>query len=298
MIAHYLRGFKAYLQLEKGLSQNSVAAYLNDVLIFDQYLSQQSACVAVSDISIEHLSSFLEFLHQHEYAAASQSRLTSALRAFFAYLVLEKEISDDPTEFLERPKLQRKLPDILSVAEVDKMIAAVDRSSVEGQRNVAILETLYGCGLRVSELTQLQISNIYPEVGYLRVIGKGNAERLIPLGDTAAQLIDLYKVHVRAHLRIAKGAEDILFLNRRGAALSRIMIYNIVKDAAAAAGIQKRVYPHILRHSFATHMVENGADLRAVQEMLGHVSITTTEIYTHLDRRFLRDTLAKFHPRY
>ncbi len=298
MLNNFIRSYKAFLQLEKGLAANTVEAYLRDVQLFSAFMEEKYSSLIVSNIELHHFLSFLEIVHEEEYAAASQARMVSALKSFFGFLQTEQEIKDNPTLFLEVPKLQRKLPDVLSVEEVAMLINAADRSTPDGQRNVAMLETMYSSGLRVSELIQLKISNLYTDVGYIRVIGKGNKERLVPIGDDAASLINIYKDKVRVHQPIIKGQEDILFLNKRGSGLSRVMFFLIVKKLAQQAGIQKNVYPHTLRHSFATHLVENGADLRAVQEMLGHSSITTTEIYTHLDRSFLQDTLKKFHPRF
>lgn len=298
MLDNFLRSYKAFLQLEKGLAANTVEAYLRDVHLFAVFMTDKYAALTVADVELHHFLSFLELIHDEEYAAASQARMVSALKSFFGFLETEKELASNPTFFLEVPKLQRKLPDVLSVEEVTMLIDAVDRSKPDGQRNAAMLETMYSSGLRVSELIQLKISNLYTEVGYIRVIGKGNKERLVPIGDDAIKLITIYRENVRTQIAIAKGQEDVLFLNRRGSGLSRVMFFLIVKKLAEKAGIQKNVYPHTLRHSFATHLVENGADLRAVQEMLGHSSITTTEIYTHLDRSFLQDTLKKFHPRF
>ena len=298
MFDNFIRGYKAYLQLEKSLSANTVQAYLHDVGFLSQFLSQTYEGLSITELELTHLLAFIELINGEEYAAASQARMISSLKSFFNFLILEQEIKQSPALFLELPKLQRKLPDVLSIEEVNLMLAAIDRSTPDGQRNLAMLETMYSSGLRVSELIQLKISNLYSEVGYIRVIGKGNKERLVPRGDDAVKYINIYKDTVRVHMPVVKGQEDMLFLNKRGAALSRVMFFLIVKKLAAQAGIQKNVYPHTLRHSFATHLVENGADLRAVQEMLGHQSITTTEIYTHLDKTFLQQTLKNFHPRY
>ncbi|OJV53477.1 MAG: site-specific tyrosine recombinase XerD [Bacteroidetes bacterium 43-16] len=298
MFDNFIRGYKAYLQLEKSLSANTVQAYLHDVGFLSQFLSQTYEGLSITELELTHLLAFIELINGEEYAAASQARMISSLKSFFNFLILEQEIKQSPALFLELPKLQRKLPDVLSIEEVNLMLAAIDRSTPDGQRNLAMLETMYSSGLRVSELIQLKISNLYSEVGYIRVIGKGNKERLVPIGDDAVKYINIYKDTVRVHMPVVKGQEDMLFLNKRGAALSRVMFFLIVKKLAAQAGIQKNVYPHTLRHSFATHLVENGADLRAVQEMLGHQSITTTEIYTHLDKTFLQQTLKNFHPRY
>lgn len=298
MFDNFIRSYKAYLQLEKGLAANSVDAYLRDIRLFSDFMSDKFGALALKDIGLHHFLSFLELVHEDEYALASQARMISGLKSFFGFLVLEQELKADPTIFLEQPKQQRKLPDVLSVQEVERLIGAADRSTPDGQRNATMLETMYSSGLRVSELIGLKISDLYTDVGYIRVIGKGNKERLVPIGDEAAKLIRIYRDGVRTHVVVRKGQEDILFLSKRGGALSRVMFFMIVKKLAREAGIQKHIYPHTLRHSFATHLVENGADLRAVQEMLGHASITTTEIYTHLDRGFLQHTLKRFHPRF
>jgi integrase/recombinase XerD len=245
------------------------------------------------------LQRFLEYINELELSVGTQARVVSGVKSFFRYLLLEDVIKLDPTALLEAPKLRRSLPVHLSIAEIDQLFAAIDHSTPEGQRNRAMLETLYSCGLRVSELINLSVSNLYLDVGFVKVIGKGNKERLVPIGAKAATQIKLYREHIRNHLKVIKpGNEDILFLNRRGAGLSRVMVFLILKDLTEKAGIKKNIHPHVLRHSFATHLVEAGADLRAVQEMLGHKSITTTEIYTHLDRGYLRSTLEKYHPRF
>lgn len=294
----YIKGFKAYLQLERGMSDNTVEAYLHDVAILANYVSTEENGLALQDIELKHLQTFIGHIHDLELSAGTQSRILSGVRSFFGYLVLEDVIKKDPTELLESPKLRRTLPDVLSIAELDQLFAAIDHSTPEGTRNRAMLETMYSCGLRVSELVSLAISNLYLDVGFVRVVGKGNKERLVPIGDDAVKHIKLYRENVRVHVPIKKGNEDMLFLNRRGSALSRVMVFMILKGLTAKAGITKNVHPHILRHSFATHLVEAGADLRAVQEMMGHKSITTTEIYTHLDRGYLRQTLEKYHPRF
>lgn len=294
----YIKGFKAYLQLERGMSDNTVEAYLHDVSILANYISTEEGGLPLQSIELKHLQTFIGHIHDLELSAGTQSRILSGVRSFFGYLVLEDVIKKDPTELLESPKLRRTLPDVLSVAELDQLFAAIDHSTPEGTRNRAMLETMYSCGLRVSELVSLAISNLYLDVGFVRVVGKGNKERLVPIGDDAVKHIKLYRENVRVHVPVKKGNEDMLFLNRRGSALSRVMVFMILKDLTAKAGITKNVHPHILRHSFATHLVEAGADLRAVQEMMGHKSITTTEIYTHLDRGYLRQTLEKYHPRF
>jgi integrase/recombinase XerD len=233
-----------------------------------------------------------------ELSAGSQARVLSGIKSFFGYLMLEEVIKKDPTELLDSPKLKRSLPVVLSISEIEQIFAAIDHSKPDGQRNRALLETMYSCGLRVSEVIGLCLSNLYLDVGFVKVIGKGNKERLVPIGSTAAEQVNLYRQYTRSHVTPKPGSEDILFLNRRGTGLSRVMVFMILKDLVAKAGIKKSVHPHTLRHSFATHLVEAGADLRAVQEMMGHKSITTTEIYTHLDRGYLRQTLEKYHPRF
>ena len=250
------------------------------------------------EVTLTTLQGFLAYLNGLEFSQASQSRVISGLKSFFRYLLLEDILHTDPTALLEAPKLKRTLPDFLSIAEIEQLFSAIDHSTPEGQRNRAMLETLYSCGLRVSELVHLAVSNLFLDVGFVRVIGKGNKERLVPIGSEAIKQVKLYKEQVRPHINVKPGSEDVLFLNRRGSGLSRVMIFLILKDLAAKAGIKKNIHPHVLRHSFATHLVEAGADLRAVQEMLGHKSITTTEIYTHLDRHYLRQTLEKYHPRF
>lgn len=294
-----MKGFKAYLQLERSMSDNTVSAYLHDVSMLANYISSNQDSIGVERITLSHLRSFLEEINELELSAGTQARILSGIKSFFGYLMLEEVIKNDPTQLLEAPKLKRALPVVLSIEEIDMLFAAIDHSTPEGQRNRAMLETMYSCGLRVSELINLLISNLYLEVGFVRVIGKGNKERLVPIGSKAIEQITLYREHTRTQLpKIKTGNEDILFLNRRGSGLSRVMVFMILKDLAEKAGLKKSIHPHTLRHSFATHLVEAGADLRAVQEMMGHKSITTTEIYTHLDRGYLRQTLEKFHPRF
>ncbi|HEY9176204.1 MAG TPA: site-specific tyrosine recombinase [Flavipsychrobacter sp.] len=295
----YLKGFKAYLQLERSMSDNTVAAYLHDVEMLGEYIFSQYSSTGIANIELEHLQSFLAHINELELTANTQARVVSGIKSFFRYLLLEEAISQDPTMLLEAPKLRRALPVHLALEEIEQLFAAIDHSKPEGQRNRAMLETMYSCGLRVSELTGLLMSNMYLDVGFVRVVGKGNKERLVPIGGEAVKHIKIYKEHVRVHLpAIKKGCEDVLFLNRRGGQLSRVMVFMILKDLVGKSGIRKNVHPHTLRHSFATHLVEAGADLRAVQEMLGHKSITTTEVYTHLDRSYLRQTLEKYHPRF
>ncbi len=293
----YIKGFKAYLKLEKSLSVNSIEGYLDDVLKLKKYC--ETAAGGTSPLKVDYtlLKEFIVWVNHQGLAARSQARLISGLRAFYKFLLLENTISVDPTEQLDSPKLGRKLPDTLSVKDIDALIDAIDRSKDEGERNVAMMETLYSCGLRVSELVNIKISNINSEHGFVKVTGKGNKERLVPIGAKALKIIKNYIQHVRCKIQPAKGFEDHVFLNKRGKALSRVMVFLIIKDLAEKAGIRKVISPHTLRHSFATHLVEGGADLRAVQEMLGHESITTTEIYTHLDREFLRSNILQHHPR-
>jgi len=294
----YQKGFKAYLQLERSMSDNTVEAYLHDVEMLLAYMNANHEGLKLQDIGLEHLQGFVAHINESDFAATTQSRVLSGVKSFFGYLELEEVIKKDPTELLEAPKQKRTLPSVLSIADIEMLFAAIDHSKPEGMRNRAMLEVMYSCGLRVSELVNLTISNLYLDIGFIRVIGKGNKERLVPIGEAAVTQVQLYKDHVRSHINIKIGNEDILFLNRRGSKLSRVMVFMIIRDLAAKCGIEKSIHPHTLRHSFATHLVEAGADLRAVQEMMGHKSITTTEIYTHLDRGFLRSTLEKYHPRY
>ena len=292
----YKKGFKAYLQLEKSLSDNSVQAYLRDIELLTNFLLETKSLKNPADLVLKDLQQFVKWIGELGMLASSQARIISGLRAFYKYCLLENISAKDPTALLEAPKLKRSLPDTLSFEEIESMIQQIDLSKPEGGRNKAILETMYSCGLRVSEVVGLKISQLYLDVGFIRVTGKGDKERLVPIGSSAIKYINIYKNKIRVHLEVQKGNEDILFLNRRGTKLSRVMIFFIIKDLAQKAGIKKTVSPHTFRHSFATHLVEGGADLRAVQEMLGHASITTTEIYTHLDREFLRKTLEQFHP--
>lgn len=294
----YLKGFKAYLQLERSLSANSIEAYLRDVEKLAQYLMSVGHKLPPNQIELPQLQSFVQSIATLGMTATSQARIISGIKAFYKYLLLEEIVKLDPTQLLEAPKTRRHLPDVLSFEEIELIIDQIKAGTPEGQRNRAILETMYSCGLRVSEVTSLKISQLHFDAGFIRVLGKGDKERLVPIGRDAMKYINIYKEDVRVQVPVKKGQEDILFLNRRGSALTRVMIFLIIKDLTAAAGITKQVSPHTFRHSFATHLVEGGADLRAVQEMLGHESITTTEIYTHLDREFLRDTLQQFHPRF
>lgn len=293
----YIKGFKSYLKLERSLSGNSIDAYLNDINKLIQYFQSLNAEPKLNEITITHLKSFISWLNELGMLPSTQARVISGLKAFFAYLMIEDLISNDPTALLEAPKLSRKLPDTLNIYEINALIAAIDASKSDGMRNKAIIEVLYGCGLRVTELTELRISNVFDKIEFIKVIGKGNKERLVPIGSVALKLINIYLNEVRVHANIKKGNEDFIFLNRFGAKLSRISIFNLIKSLAISAGIKKTISPHTLRHSFATHLIEGGADLRAVQEMLGHSSITTTEIYTHIDRDYLREVITQFHPR-
>lgn len=292
----YKKGFKAYLQLEKSLSDNSVEAYLHDIEKLTTFFSATNNLKIPSEVELKDLELFIRWISELGMTAGSQARIISGLKSFFKYCLLEQIITIDPSSLLESPKLKRTLPDILSFDEIEKIIGQLDLSKPEGGRNKAMLETLYSCGLRVSELVNLRLSCLYLDVGFIRVIGKGDKERLVPIGSDAIKYINIYRNDIRVHIAVKPGNDDILFLNRRGSKLSRVMIFLIIKEMARLAGINKTISPHTFRHSFATHLVEGGADLRAVQEMLGHESITTTEIYTHLDREYLRDTLQQFHP--
>jgi integrase/recombinase XerD len=296
MWEQYKKGFKAYLQLERSLSDNSVEAYLRDIEKLTEYLQESKHLKTPGEIDLKDLEKFLKWIGQLGMTATSQARIISGIRSFYKYCLLENIVSKDPALLLEAPKLKRTLPDVLSFEEIELIISQIDLSKLEGGRNKAILETMYSCGLRVSEVVNLRISHLYLDVGFVRVIGKGDKERLVPVGRSAVKYITVYKNTIRVHTPAIPGSEDILFLNSRGSKLSRVMIFLIIKALVGKAGIKKNISPHTFRHSFATHLVEGGADLRAVQEMLGHESITTTEIYTHLDREFLRKTLEKYHP--
>lgn len=292
-----LNGFVSYITLEKGLSGHSIEAYERDVRRMAVFISRELGINSPTDVSAVHIEQFIHVLNEVEISRRSQARMLSGIRAYFQYLILEDIIKADPTELVNSPKLDQYLPEVLSYEEIIRMINSIDRSHPQGARNVAILETLYACGLRVSELIGLLISHIYADLQIIRVIGKGNKERLVPIGQEALHQIKMYLEGDRNRMmNIDPSAKDILFLNRRGKKLSRVMIFNIIKEAAANAGIDKTISPHSFRHSFATHLVEGGADLRAVQEMLGHASITTTEIYTHLNADYLRETINSFHP--
>lgn len=295
----FQKGFEAYLLLELSLSPHTVSAYMSDLSKLVRFLELHEYDCGPASVEQHHLEAFLVWLAELGLAERSQARLLSALKTFYKYMVLEDLTGTDPTQHVEGPKLGRKIPTVLTYEEINLLFEAIDLSHPLGQRNRAILETLYACGLRVSELTGLRRSDLYLDIGFVKVVGKGNKERIVPIGETAAKHIQLYlEGGRRGQMNIRRGQEDILFLNRRGAGLSRVMVFNIVKTAARDAGLPKNVSPHTFRHSFATHLIEGGADLKAVQDMLGHESIITTEIYTHMDTEFLRETLLQYHPRY
>jgi len=290
-----IKEFKYYLQIERSLAQNSVEAYIRDINKLSTYCSKINKTEIST--STKDIRKFISELNDNSISARSQARIISGIESFYKYLIIEDFIIDDPTTLIDNPKIGLKLPDVLSIIEIDMIVATIDLSSKHGERNRAIIETLYSCGLRVSELINLKISNIKFIEGYLKVTGKGNKERLAPIGSKAIKYISLYINEVRVHQKIKKDQQDYVFLNNRGSKLSRVMIFTIIKKLVKIAGIQKKISPHTFRHSFATHLIEGGADLRAVQEMLGHESITTTEIYTHLDKDYLRSNLMQFHPR-
>lgn len=292
-----IKGYRQYLRLEKSLSANSISSYLNDLDKLIQYFELIKKDISPEQVQFQDLKAFIHWISDLGLAASTQARIISGIRGFFSYLLIEDRIQVDPTELLESPKLGRKLPDTLSFEEIEKLMSAIDRSKPGGERDKTILEVLYGCGLRVSELTELKISNIYFKEGFVRVIGKGDKERLVPIGDSALKQLDILLHQVRNHMEIKPAYVDHVFLNLRGTSISRISVFNLIKSLAKKANIQKSISPHTFRHSFATHLVEGGADLRAVQQMLGHESITTTEIYTHLDREYLKSVVNQFHPR-
>jgi integrase/recombinase XerD len=292
-----IHDFKNYLKLERGLSENSIEAYLRDITKLKEFCQGENSPLEIDLVTSQTLTSFLVTLSQFGLSAHSQARIISGIKAFYKYLMIEKRVANDPTSLIDAPRLGRKLPDTLDLFEIDKLLAAIDHSKLEGPRNRAILEVLYSSGLRVSELTNLKLSNLFLETGFLRVVGKGNKERLVPIGSEAIKYVNIYLKEVRAQQKVKKGEEDIVFLNRNGSRLSRVMIFTIIKSITARAGLKKKVSPHTFRHSFATHLIEGGADLRAVQEMLGHESITTTEIYTHLDKSYLKQIIEEYHPR-
>ncbi len=292
----YKKGFKAWLQLERSLSDNSVEAYIHDIEKLTEYFLQKNDLKNPGNVELKDLEKFLQWINELGMTQASQARIISGLRSFYKYCLIEQISTTDPTMLLEAPKLIRKLPDTLAFEEIEQIIAAIDLSKTGGERNKAILETMYSCGLRVSEVVNLKISCLHLDVGFIKVTGKGDKERLVPIGKDAIKFIGIYIRTVRSHITIKPGEEDFVFLNHRGSRLSRVYIFLMLKELVAKAGITKNISPHTFRHSFATHLVEGGADLRAVQEMLGHQSITTTEIYTHLYREYLRTTLHQFHP--
>ncbi len=291
------KGYENYLKLEKSLSQNSIAAYINDVNKLVDFLERNDKKVAPEKVKLQHLKDFLEWLNERGVSPRTQARTISGIKSFYKYLLIEGKITSDPTALLESPRIGRKLPDILSMEEIDSLIEAVDLDKPEGQRNKAMLETLYSCGLRVSELVNLKLTNLFFDQGYVKIKGKAEKERLVPVSNRAVDEINKYLNGYRKSLRIHKDSENILFLNRRGKKLSRVMVFTIIKNLSEKVGIDKKISPHTFRHSFATHLINGGADLRAVQEMLGHESILTTEIYTHLDRDYLKNTIHQFHPR-
>ncbi len=293
----YIRGFKAFLKLEKSLSENTIEAYTRDIGKLVQYLEFRQLELSPSEVSHGQLQDFIKWINELGMSARSQARLISGLKTFYKYLVLENIIRANPAELLEAPRTGRELPDTLDVKEIDRLFEAIDLSTPEGERNKTMLEFLYGCGLRVSEMTNLKISDVRFNDGFISVIGKGNKQRLVPAGEGALKQLQMYLHQVRSHISIQKGQEDFIFLNGRGKKITRVMVFYIVKNLAEKAGIRKSISPHTFRHSFATHLIEGGADLRAVQEMLGHASITTTEIYTHLDRDYLRSNILQYHPR-
>ena len=291
------KGYENYLKLEKSLSINSIAAYVNDINKLIYFLDTKFNKVAPESVELQHLKSFVEGLNEKEVSPRTQARTISGIKSFYKYLLIEGKITSDPTALLESPKIGRKLPDILSMEEIDNLIEGIDINKPEGQRNKAMLETLYSCGLRVSELVGLKITNLFFEQGFIKVEGKAGKERLVPVSGRAVEEINTYLSGYRKSLNVSKESENILFLNRRGKQLSRVMIFTIIKNLAEKIELGKKISPHTFRHSFATHLINGGADLRAVQEMLGHESILTTEIYTHLDRDYLRSTIHTFHPR-
>lgn len=292
-----IRGFESYMLLERSLSPNTIEAYIRDISRLSEYSIISEQGISPDKIQLNHLRNFVIGLNEIGISERSQARIISGIRAFYLYLIMEDIIIDDPSELLEAPKLGRKIPEVLSLNEIDKIIAAIDLSKEQGHRNKAIIETLYACGVRVSELINMKLSEFYPDIGFVKVTGKNNKERIIPIGNEAIKSIELYIKFDRKNLNIAKGNEDFIFLNRRGKKLTRVMIFHIIKEISELSGIRKNVSPHIFRHSFATHLLEGGADLRVIQEMLGHESILTTEIYTHMDTNYLKEAIMKFHPR-
>ncbi|QQL51114.1 site-specific tyrosine recombinase XerD [Mucilaginibacter ginkgonis] len=292
-----IKGFTSYLKLERGMAANSINAYISDLDKLQQFSVNEEVILTPDKIKLADLRRFLTWISELGMLPTSQARILSGVKSFYKYLLLEDEIKINPAELLESPKTRRKLPDVLSKTDVDNLINAIDLSKPDGARNKAILEILYSCGLRVSELTELRISNLYLEIEFIKVLGKGSKERLVPIGRPATKALEIWLNEVRVHISIKKGEEDFVFLNRRGSRLTRVYIFMLIKQLAETIGLKKKISPHTFRHSFATHLVEGGADLRAVQEMLGHESITTTEIYTHLDNDYLKSTIRQYHPR-
>lgn len=293
----HIKGFGHYLKLERSLSENSIEAYVRDVEKLKQFMEKEHPKISPLTLVQKHLQGFLQFINELGMSAYSQARILSGIKSFYKYLLFEELITKDPTELIEGPKIGRKLPDTLSYPEIENLLNAIDLSKPEGGRNRAMLEVLYSSGLRVSELVELKRTNVYFDIGFLRVIGKGNKERLVPIGRDAMKHLKIYLDEIRVHIPVQEGSEADVFLNKRGKRISRVSVFNIIKELAQRTGLKKTISPHTFRHSFATHLIEGGADLRAVQEMLGHESITTTEIYTHLDRDYLRQVITEFHPR-
>ncbi len=291
------KGFRSYLKLERSLSPNSIGAYLTDLDKLIQFADSKPIKLKPETISHQDLSDFIAWVNELGMIPSSQARIISGIKAFYRYLLLDNQITSDPSELIEGPKLTRKLPDTLSINDIDSLIAAIDLSTPEGMRNKAMIEVVYSCGLRVSELVTLRISNLYLEINFIKIVGKGNKERLVPIGGEAIKFLKLWLDEIRPHVPVQPGEEDMVFLNRRGKRLSRVYVFMVIKSLAEAIGLKKSISPHTFRHSFATHLIEGGADLRAVQEMLGHESITTTEIYTHLDREYLKSVIISHHPR-
>lgn len=292
-----IKEFKNYLQLERSLAGNSIEAYVHDIEKLQQFVELTQLQVQPEQITSAHLMDFLRYIGELGMSAHSQARILSGIKSFYKYLLMENVIANDPSHLIETPKLGRKLPDTLSVEDIDALLDAIDLSTPEGARNRAMIETLYSSGLRVSELVELKLTNVYADIGFLRVVGKGSKERLVPIGRDALKYLTIYIDQIRCHVPVKKESENYVFLNRRGSNLTRVMVFLMIKDLAIRIGLKKSISPHTFRHSFATHLIEGGADLRAVQEMLGHESITTTEIYTHLDRDYLKQVIKDFHPR-
>lgn len=293
----YISEYISYLKIEKSLSKNSIEAYHRDIYMLQSFLELQKLNIQPTQIELQHLRDFISWVNELGISARTQARVISGIKSFYKYLLLDEKIENDPTALLESPRIGRKLPVILSVNEIDDLINAIDLSKPEGHRNKAIIETLYSCGLRVSELINLRLTDLFFDQGFIKILGKGNKERLVPISQKAIKEIEIYINHYRIHSKTDKQSENILFLNRRGKMLTRVMIFTVIKMLAKITGLQKSVSPHTFRHSFASHLIDGGADLRAVQEMLGHESIITTEIYTHLDTEYLRDTIIQYHPR-